>query len=429
MLFTNLVPLWNFTSFPFCLKLIATVILSVNFLLLPFRPLKHKSGNKRLDTLKKGSSLLKITGILSFAESIFIVLFILLSSAETPVKIFSVLMPVVTAVLMLFISMTMILACSRQSKLKDYTKLFLLWWLPFGNIFIFRKFYKNSVKEYVFESEKAELENSRKESEICSTKYPVLMVHGIFFRDWQLFGYWGRIPASLEKNGARVFYANQQSAQSIENSAEEIKESILKIVRETGAEKVNIIAHSKGGLDSRYAVSRLGMDKYVATLTTVNTPHKGCDMVDFLLAKLPEKTVNSIEKRYNSIFSALGDKSPDFISGVKDLSAEKAKSYDEKMPDSPDVSYRSFMSVMKKACSAGFPLNIGYMLIKRLNGANDGLVWERSAEHGQYKLIDAPDVRGISHGDVIDLFRENIDGYDVREFYVRIVSELKNQGY
>ena len=37
--------------------------------------------------------------------------------------------------------------------------------------------------------------------------------------------------------------------------------------------------------------------------------------------------------------------------------------------------------------------------------------------------------RGISHGDVIDLNRENIDTFDVREFYVELVSDLKRRGF
>ena len=37
--------------------------------------------------------------------------------------------------------------------------------------------------------------------------------------------------------------------------------------------------------------------------------------------------------------------------------------------------------------------------------------------------------RGISHGDVIDLNRENIDTFDVREFYVDLVSDLKRRGF
>ena len=88
------------------------------------------------------------------------------------------------------------------------------------------------------------------------------------------------------------------------------------------------------------------------------------------------------------------------------------------------------MSVMRGPRSAGFPLNIGCMLIKKLNGANDGLVWEESAKHGsQHMLITNSKRRGISHGDVIDLMRENIEGFDVREFYVGLVSELRADGF
>ena len=37
--------------------------------------------------------------------------------------------------------------------------------------------------------------------------------------------------------------------------------------------------------------------------------------------------------------------------------------------------------------------------------------------------------RGISHGDVIDLSRKNIPGFDVREFYVQLVKDLKERGF
>ncbi|WP_280513951.1 hypothetical protein [Ruminiclostridium herbifermentans] len=36
--------------------------------------------------------------------------------------------------------------------------------------------------------------------------------------------------------------------------------------------------------------------------------------------------------------------------------------------------------------------------------------------------------KGISHGDMIDLMRENINGFDVCEFYVDIVKGLILKG-
>ena len=68
-------------------------------------------------------------------------------------------------------------------------------------------------------------------------------------------------------------------------------------------------------------------------------------------------------------------------------------------------------------------------MIKKLNGENDGLVWDNSAVHGNHRLIRPVTRRGISHGDVIDLNRENINGFDVREFYVDMLVRLCREGY
>ena len=44
-------------------------------------------------------------------------------------------------------------------------------------------------------------------------------------------------------------------------------------------------------------------------------------------------------------------------------------------------------------------------------------------------MLSTSGKRGISHGDVIDLNRENFDGFDVREYYVQLVSALKQKGF
>ena len=84
---------------------------------------------------------------------------------------------------------------------------------------------------------------------------------------------------------------------------------------------------------------------------------------------------------------------------------------------------------MDKASGGKFPLNYSYHLVKYFEGPNDGLVSEQSFAWGeQYKLLTPQTNRGISHGDMIALNRENIDGFDVREFYVQLVSDLKARG-
>jgi triacylglycerol lipase len=115
-----------------------------------------------------------------------------------------------------------------------------------------------------------------------------LLVHGVFFRDFKHLNYWGRIPKELEKNGAEIYYGEHQSARQVSDSAQELAERIRKIVRETGAGKVNIIAHSKGGLDCRVAMMDPEIAGMVASLTTINTPHRGCLFADYLLENISE---------------------------------------------------------------------------------------------------------------------------------------------
>lgn len=383
----------------------------------------------RLKALNGGTKLIWLSGMTVIPEIAALTVYSFYPEAGTLSIVLSIIFAVVFGVITFLTGFIKIAVGSKQIKLLDYLMLLIFWWFPVVNLVLIRRFYKKAKREFIFELSKAELEEARAENEMCKTKYPIVMVHGIFFRDWQYMNYWGRVPATLIRNGAKIFYGNQQSAKSIPESAAELKLQIEKILEETGAEKVNIIAHSKGGLDSRYAISALGLGDRVAALTTINTPHLGSDMVDYLLDKCPSGMVKWIEKKYNTVFRRLGDKDPDFLSGLNDLRPSRIAELEPYMADVPGVSYRSCMSVMKSFFSAGFPLNIGYLLIKRLNGRNDGLVWEGAAKHGEFRMVTASGVRGISHGDTIDLFRENIEGYDVREFYAGLAAELKNQGY
>ncbi|MBR6070844.1 MAG: triacylglycerol lipase [Ruminococcus sp.] len=431
LIFYNLVPVWTTcTSVPVALRVVFTIVLSVGYLVILFRGERTPAKTFRMRSLRRGLSLTWLTGASILCEWLIIALYLVLSPRGAVAKSFAVAMPVLALLFTFTVAIIRTAIGSKQMKLLDYLLLYLFWWVFPLNLLVLVHFFKKARREYWFEADKAELDNLRAENEICKTKYPIILVHGIFFRDWQLFNYWGRVPAVLRRNGAVVYYGKQQSARSIHDSAVELSATIKQVIEETGAEKVNIIAHSKGGLDSRYAISCLGMDKYVATLTTLNTPHKGCDMVDFLLGKVPAKFANWLARRYNRIFGRLGDSAPDFMAGVQALSAKNMVGLNEEMPDSPDVSYRSCMTVMKCVLSAGlFPLALSYLLIKKLNGRNDGLVWEESAKHGRYRLIETKHIRGITHGDVIDLMRENVEDYDVREFYTGLVAELKAEGY
>lgn len=305
-----------------------------------------------------------------------------------------------------------------------------LGWVPIANLVMLMIIFVKVRRECRMETAKYRLNESRKDERVCATKYPILLVHGVFFRDSKYLNYWGRIPAELEKNGATIFYGSQQSALAVEDSAKELAQKIRDIVEQTGCEKVNIIAHSKGGLDSRYAISKLDCAQYVASLTTINTPHRGCIFAEYLLQHAPEKFVATIESTYNAAFKKLGDPNPDFMSAVKNLTSSFCANFNEEVLDADGVMYQSVGSKSKGARGGRFPLNISHPIVKKFDGDNDGLVALTSAQWGEsFTPLYPTGKRGITHADVIDLNREDIKGFDVREFYVGLVSQLKQRGY
>lgn len=73
--------------------------------------------------------------------------------------------------------------------------------IPVANLIALNFILKTVLREVRTECEKEALNRGRRAERICQTRYPILMVHGVFFRDSQYFNYWGRIPKELERNG------------------------------------------------------------------------------------------------------------------------------------------------------------------------------------------------------------------------------------
>ena len=302
--------------------------------------------------------------------------------------------------------------------------------IPVMNLVVLGWILRTAAREVSFESMRLLRNRERREDRVCATKYPLLLVHGVLFRDFRYLNYWGRIPKELKENGAVIYYGNHQSAASVSHSAREIADRILQIVRETGCEKVNIIGHSKGGLDARAALQLPGIAEHVASLTTVSTPHRGCEFADYLLSKVSPAKQQAIARMYNSALQKLGDPNPDFLGAVRDLTASACAGFNAVTPDVQGVYYQSIGTRLNKARGGRFPLNFTYLLARHFDGPNDGLVGGKSFPWGQdYRFLTVTGTRGISHGDMIDLNRENIPGFDVREFYVQLADGLRQRGF
>jgi pimeloyl-ACP methyl ester carboxylesterase len=106
-----------------------------------------------------------------------------------------------------------------------------------------------------------------------STTLPVLLIHG-YMEDAAVWNKWVDL---LKKDGISVYPITfKQSDDKCGSSAEHAKELskiIGQIKEESGQNKVNIVGHSKGGLDARVYLANNTKD--VANLVMIGTPNAG----------------------------------------------------------------------------------------------------------------------------------------------------------
>ena len=274
----------------------------------------------------------------------------------------------------------------------------------------------------------------REENRIIQLKYPILMVHGMGFRDRKHINYWGRTPKRLQKLGCDVYHGCQDSNASIETNAEILKRRIEEILEESKAEKLNVIAHSKGGLEIRYVISTMGMGDKIASVTTINTPHHGSITVDKLLV-VPDVLIRIGCKCTDVWMRILGDKKPDTYAAIQAFRTNKAEEFNQQNPDVAGIYYQSYAFVMKHAFSDIF-MCWTYPVVYLFEGENDGLLPPRATEWTNFRgIYRSNSGRGISHCDQVDMRRWRLtkktgDGIsDIVDFYEGVVRELAEMGY
>lgn len=424
------IPLLFFDSGRVLFPLIITINLAVAFIVINIFPGIYKTRKTRFKILAGGADLLLIFVLSTTVDAVIFIKMLISGGYEVWQYIVYAVTAVVVCAVVFWNGIIRVYLTSGQLGITLRVLGAVFGMFPIINIIFLFKIIKRTQREAAYEIRHDAVEKAREGQNICATKYPVLLVHGVFFRDRDVFNYWGRVPEALALNGATLYYGNQQSALSVKDSAAELAARIKQIIEETGCEKINILAHSKGGLDSRYALSKLDCGKYVATLTTVNTPHRGCIFVEQIFNKLPENVQQKMAAAYNAASKAVGDTTPDFLAAVGDLRESACLELNKNVPDCDGVYYQSIGSVARNAKSGRFPLDISYPFVKKSDGENDGLVSVESMKWGrEFRLITVKGKRGVTHADVIDLNRENIEGFDVREYFVQVIAELKNKGF
>lgn len=240
-------------------------------------------------------------------------------------------------------------------------------------------------------------------------RHPVVLVHGIMGFDEIGIGsyrqaYFRAIPEHLERLGIKVYRPRLPALGSVTARAAALAEALAKIPEK----KANIIAHSMGGLDARYAISRLDCVRKVASLTTIGTPHRGTPVADLgggLLGSLLGPLLSKV---------GLG------LEAVADLGTASASRFNLDVPDARGVRY---FSVVTRVADEGDRLHPVLRPVRAWlegrAGPSDGLVPVSSQVWG--KVLER--VRA-DHWAQIGWS----NGFDAPALYERIGTHLRRRG-
>ncbi|KAF4121031.1 triacylglycerol lipase [Geosmithia morbida] len=245
--------------------------------------------------------------------------------------------------------------------------------------------------------------------------------------------YWRGIKEALEARGARVICTTVPATSSIVERAERLRDEIDEAVGSSDdvnndcnrdnrdgdngndngnnngngsndrLPKINVIAHSMGGLDARYMVSQSPpVRARVASLVTVSTPHRGsyiADMVQEAGWLTSAAMLSALVGAGLGSGQAFAQLTRRYVQGT----------FNPGTPDVPGVEYMSYgaeMTELSRASAAerhlplggGNPFRVAWRYMMEVEGANDGLVSVESARWREYlgTLV------GVSHIDLIN---------------------------
>ena len=225
--------------------------------------------------------------------------------------------------------------------------------------------------------------------EVIPLREPVVLMHGFGLLAFLARG--GHLHEEamyLRVRGVLAFAPNVSPYDTIAERAATWKSHIDEILSQTRQRHVHLIAHSMGGLDARYLISKLGMHSHVRSLTTISTPHRGSSIAELVLER-PGKVQEWISDAANWIGErALEESGTDFHRAIQNLTPSALQdSFNPEVLDHPDVWYRSFAGAVGKGTLYGInpllrPFN---SLLYSREGVNDGIVAVSSAKWGEFE--------------------------------------------
>jgi triacylglycerol lipase len=255
-------------------------------------------------------------------------------------------------------------------------------------------------------------------SAVPKLRNPIVFLHGLLgysrvrLGGWTISSYFANIPALLETAGNRVHVSQVHPIGSIAERAGQVKDFLNGV---TPREPVHIFAHSMGGLDARYMISKLGMADRVLTLTSIGTPHRGTSFADWGV------------RRFDRLASPALDLFGLSFQAFRDLTTQSCQRFNEEIADSPRVRYFSVAGRHNNGWHSP-EWQLPHRIVASTEGPNDGLVSVASATHGE--ICDLWEGDHLSLINWLNPFSAMRGLCEERSpFYARLVQRLVDLGY
>ncbi|MCP1487948.1 triacylglycerol lipase [Pseudomonas fluorescens] len=173
----------------------------------------------------------------------------------------------------------------------------------------------------------------------ATTRYPILLVHGLFgFERIGRFELFQDVKQALQGAGNRVFVPQLSATHDNEVRGQQLLMQIARVLKDTGAGKVNLIGHSQGALACRYAAALASSS--VASVTSVSGPNHGSELADLLRkalvpGQLPEHLAEEIATQFANFLSLLSGQlalPQNAIAALNALTTEGVARFNRKYP-------------------------------------------------------------------------------------------------
>ncbi len=262
---------------------------------------------------------------------------------------------------------------------------------------------------------------------LVRTRYPVVLMHGFgAVANLMQGGVLHREAMHLRGHGVWAYAPHVNPYDTIATRAAAWAARLDRVLEETGADRVNLIAFSSAGLDARYLIGSLGRAGQVAALVTVSTPHRGSPVVDHLFARSERLRGWAVAFMDFIGRAAYESEAPRVEDALQELApAYVCDTFNPAHPDHPDVYYASYAGRAGRGTGLPIspPLLVPNRLLYDLAGVNDGLVAVESAKWGAFLgLLDADHARQIG-------LRLAPGAFDSKAFFLRVAQDLAARGF